>query len=166
MSTAKFDAFYSELYCLHFFNLKDGANVACIVLDTDKNINLPVQTVFPLGHVPISTAPVKNAKQFIEKDNYLVQRNISKRRSHSDGTSTSETSETSRFLLSMSMFLTSMFKDSMLRLHLHRNFLFSMFRKSMFSGFYRHYVLRSRTVAHRRRRPTAATVANNKKDLL
>ena len=56
-------------------------NVACIVLDTDKNINLPVQIVFPLGHVSISTAPVENAKQFIE-DNYLVKRNISKRRSH------------------------------------------------------------------------------------
>ena len=57
-------------------------NVACIVLDTDKNINLPVQIVFPLGHVSISTAPVENAKQFIEEDNYLVKRNISKRRSH------------------------------------------------------------------------------------
>ena len=57
-------------------------NVACIVLDTDKNINLPVQIVFPLGHISISTAPVENAKQFIEEDNYLVKRNISKRRSH------------------------------------------------------------------------------------
>ena len=57
-------------------------NVACIVLDTDKNINLPVQIVYPLGHVLISTAPVENAKQFIEEDNYLVKRNISKRRSH------------------------------------------------------------------------------------
>ena len=41
-----------------------------------------VQIVFPLGHVPISTAPVENAKQFIKQDNYLVERNISKRRSH------------------------------------------------------------------------------------
>ena len=57
-------------------------SVACIVLDTDKNINLPVQIVFPLGHVPISTAPVESAKKFIEEDNYLVKRNISKRRSH------------------------------------------------------------------------------------
>ena len=57
-------------------------NVACIVLDTDKNINLLVQIVFPLGHVSISTAPVENAKQFIEEDNYLVKRNISKHRSH------------------------------------------------------------------------------------
>ena len=57
-------------------------NVACIVLDTDKNINLPAQIVFPLGHVPISTAPMENAKQFIAEDNYLVKRNISKRRSH------------------------------------------------------------------------------------
>ena len=57
-------------------------NVACIVFDTDKNINLPVQIVFPLGHISISTAPVKNAKRFIEQDNYLVKRNISKRRLH------------------------------------------------------------------------------------
>ena len=57
-------------------------NVACIVLDTDKNINLPVQIVFPLGHISISMAPVENARQFIEEDNYLVKRNILKRRSH------------------------------------------------------------------------------------
>ena len=57
-------------------------NVACIVLDTDKNINLPVQIVFPLGQISISTASVENAKQFIEEDNYLVKRNIPKRRSH------------------------------------------------------------------------------------
>ena len=51
--------------------------VACIVLDTDKNINLPVQIVFPLGYISISTAPVGNAKHFIEEDKYLVKRNIS-----------------------------------------------------------------------------------------
>ena len=57
-------------------------NVGCIVLDTDKKINLVVQIVFPLGHVSISTVPVENAKQFIEEDDYSVKRNISKRRSH------------------------------------------------------------------------------------
>ena len=46
------------------------------MLDTDKNINLPVQIVFPLARVPISTAPVENAKQFIEEDNYLVKRKM------------------------------------------------------------------------------------------
>ena len=52
------------------------------MLDTDKNINLPVQIVFLQGHILILTAPVENAKQFIEEDNYLVNRNISKRRSY------------------------------------------------------------------------------------
>ena len=60
-STAKFDTFYSELHCLHFINLKTVQNVVCIMLDTDKNINLPIQIVFPLGHISISTAPVENA---------------------------------------------------------------------------------------------------------
>ena len=59
-----------------------GHNIICIVLGTEKNINLPVQIVFPPGHFPISTAPVEKAKQFIEEDNYLVKRNISKGRSH------------------------------------------------------------------------------------
>ena len=64
------------------FTWKTVQNVACIVLDTDKNINLPVQILFPLGNISISTVPVKNAKQFIEEDNYLVKRNNWKRRSH------------------------------------------------------------------------------------
>ena len=50
-------------------------DVTCIVLDTDNNINLPIEIVFPLGHISISTAPVENAKQFIEEDNYLFKRN-------------------------------------------------------------------------------------------
>ena len=53
--------------------------------------------------------------------------------SDSDGT---WTSETSRFLLLMSMILTSMFKIQCWGYIEHRNFLFSMVRKSMFLGFH------------------------------